>query len=187
MLIAFRTNGFELEPATARYLESRLLSQLGAYRTRIESMTVSLDASRSRTDSGEVVCEIDVCLHPSGGFRARAEHSELWVAADRAIAQNGLELDRDMARVPATAVTATAVEQPLNHALDVVLDDDRLLHSHRRLFERPGNGLRPIRVRERWQFHRDVDDGARDRTAVREHPRSVPKRRRWSRPLSRVY
>jgi len=187
MLITFRTNKFELEPATARHLESRLLSRLSEHGTRIESLTVSLDASTSRTESGEVVCEIDVRLLRSGGFRTRAEHSEMWVAVDRAVAHVRLELERDMASAPRTAVPATAVDRSRNRALDFVSADSRISHLRPELLERPENHLRPSRVREHWPSHRDVDDGARDRNAGREHPDSDLKRRRWSRPLSRVY
>ena len=187
MLITFRTNRFEFEPATARYLESRLLSRLSEHGTRIESLTVSLDASRSRTESGEVVCEIDVRLRPSGGFRTRAEHSEMSLAVDRAIAHVRLALERGIASVPRTAVPATAVERSRNRALDFVSDDSRISHLRRELLERSENQLRPSRVREHWPSHRDVADGARDRNAGREHPDSELKRRRWSRPLRRVY
>ena len=187
MLITFRTNRFELEPATARYLESRLLSQLAEYKTRIESLTVSLGPSRSRTDSGEVVCEIDVRLRPSGGFRARAEHLDMRVVVDRAIAHVGSELGRDVAGVPTTVVPATANDRSLNQALDFVLDDNRISHLHRELLERPEHHLRPIRIREHSPSYCAVDHGARDPSAGREHPRSELKHRRWSRPLSRVY
>jgi ribosomal subunit interface protein len=187
MLITFRTRGFEVEPLTKRYVESRLLSKIGQFRTRIESVTVSLDASRGRGDSDGAVSEIAVHLRPSGGVRSRAEHAEMRVAVDRAIAHVRSELEREIARTPRTVVPAREIDRSHDDALDILLDDNRVSHHQRELLERPANYLRPVRVRERWRSHPDVDDDTGSRKAGRDHQAPNSKRPRWARPLSRVF
>jgi ribosome-associated translation inhibitor RaiA len=187
MLITFRTHKFDLEPSTARYVESRLLSAIGSFRGLIESVTVTLDATGSRSDPGGVVCEIDVRLRPSGGLRSGAEHSEMQVALDRALAHVRLQLDPHIARTSSTAVPAIDIAPSFGPAMDVMFDDDRLSHLQRELLERPDNVLRPVRVRERWRSHGDVDAAPGDRAAGRGHQRSQPKRPRRSWPFSRIH
>jgi ribosomal subunit interface protein len=187
MLITFRTKGFEVEPLSRHYVESRLLSEIGRFRSRIESVTVSLDASRGRrADSDGAVSEIAVHLRPSGVIRSRAEHSEMRVAVDRAIAQVRPELERAIARMAKTVAPAKKIDRSQDHALDVMLDDNRISHHQRELLERPENYLRPVRIRERWRSHRDVDDDIGHPKARRDRKESKPNPPRRSRPLSRV-
>jgi ribosome-associated translation inhibitor RaiA len=186
MLITVRTKGFEAEPRTRRYVESRLLSAIGQFRTRIKSVTVSLDASRDRRASDRAVSEISVHLRPSGGVRSRAEHSEMRVAVDGSIAQVRSELEREIARIARTVGPAKAIERSHHNALDVMFDDNRISHHQRELLERPENYLRGVRVRERWRSHRDVDDDIRQRKAARDREGSKSTRPRRSRRLSRV-
>jgi ribosomal subunit interface protein len=187
MLITFRTKGFEVEPLTRRYVESRLLSAIGQFRSRIESVRVSLDASRDRRASNGAVSEIAVHLRPSGSIRSRAEHSEMRVAVDRAIGQVRSELEREIARIPRTVPTAKEIERSHDHTLDIMLDDNRISHHQRELLERPENYLRPVRVRERWRSHRDVEDDIGHRKAGRDRKGSKPNRPRLAHPRSRVY
>jgi ribosomal subunit interface protein len=149
MLIAFRTKGFEVEPLTKRYVESRLRSEIGEFQIRVDSVAVSLDASRGRTDSDGAVSEIAVHLRPSGGVRSRAEDADMRVAVDRAIAHVRAQLERELARIPRTVVSPQESDQSHDHALDILLDENRISVHHRELLERPENYLRPLRVRER--------------------------------------
>ena len=95
MLITYCTKECEVEPLTRRYVESRLLSEIG------------------------------------------------------------------------TGAAAKEIDRSHDHALDVVLDDNRISHLQRELLERPENYLRPVRVRDRREFHRNVDEDPSRRKAGR--------------------
>ena len=188
MRINVHAHGFDLTPHTRGFVESRLLSALGPFNARIESVAVRLEARKSRTRPDTAACGIVVNLHPSGVVRSRVEDSRIHAAIDRAAAGIGIEVEREVLRMRRAAASPPVVgDRQGDAALEVVLDEGRQSQHRREMLERPENDRRPIRVRERW---RPPDTEDEDRPAFRRsvpHSRLKAERRGWSRPLSRVH
>jgi ribosomal subunit interface protein len=147
-----RTPAIDLTPGTQGFVESRLLSALGRFTTRIKSVAVHLEARRSRTQSDTAACGIVVSLHPSGMIRSGAEDSRMHAAIDRATAAIGAQVEREVMRTRRSAASTPVVGERLHdRAMELVQHDDRISQQQREMLERPENYLRPIRVREYWR------------------------------------
>lgn len=185
MFMTFRTTGFEIAPRTKHYIESRLLSAIGHFKSHIASVRVTLEASKNNGKSNRAVCEIAMNLHPSGEVRSVAEHSEMRVAVWLATADVRSELERKLAR--SDAATTNTIDRSRDLLPEVVLEENQASHLQR---DRPAereNVVRPARVRERWRSHRDVGEDAGSAKPGRHRQRSRSMHGRWSRPFSRVY
>jgi ribosomal subunit interface protein len=187
MQINLHASGFHLTNHTRDFAQSKLLSTLGQFRASIGSVDVNLGTSKGRNRPDTTACEIVVNLHPSGEVRWRVEHEWMHVAIDRASSGIAAEVEREILQMrPAVASPPAIGDRPRDRALELVLDDNRISHHQREMLERPENYLRPVRVRERWRPPgAEKMNGPASRRSVR--PGELPQRRRWSRPLSRVY
>ena len=93
MQIIVHSTGFDLTSHTRSFVESRLVSALGPFNVFIASVTVRLEASRSRT----------------GVVRSRAEDSRMHTAIDRAAAVIGIEVEREVLAMRRAAATPPVV------------------------------------------------------------------------------
>jgi|RhiMethySRZTD1v2_1073278.scaffolds.fasta_scaffold431541_2 hypothetical protein len=108
MRINARAKRFDLTPYVRRLVESSVLSALGRFHSRIESVAVHLEAVKGPAQPDTTVCSIVVRLHPSGEVRSLAAHPWMRVAMNRASAEAGAEVEREIRKRQSAAASSPA-------------------------------------------------------------------------------
>jgi ribosomal subunit interface protein len=152
MRINVRGKGFDLTGLARAFVASRLLSALGRFAARVDSVVVHLVATKGRTETDAAACDIVVHLHPTGQVRSRTEDRHMRTAIDKAAAEIGKQVERQVLLPQHEAgLTPVVGTRPNDGPPQVALDADRISYGLREMLEPPEDYSRPLRVREHWR------------------------------------